>query len=209
VLLKNQILGHDGLRSGDTHVRTLRNLGYATVRRSFFCLDLTATVEDMWRAVSPRTRTQIRAAERTAVVAQPAAEADLDDLFDVYRRHSAGKGQTPALTPPALDALMTAGSPVVALPLVFRPDRTAAPEAFSVSVGLGRTACLFAWGATAPRTQLAKYAVWTSLMRLRSHGVHVVEYGGSIPSGAYAGLTEFYRRFGGAVRHGWWAVRNV
>jgi len=210
-VFKFPVLGRSGPRPPSKVDHTvLRDLGYTVQPRLFYCMNLTRDEADLWIRVSPRVRTQIRAAARRCEIREACDHRDLAALCDVYQRHAAVKGGAALLTMPAIEELLAAGRPIVLLPLLATYDGDT-PGGFALCIGLGAAATVFAWGGTAEShpLQIPKLLVWRALLMLKERGFSFAEYGGSA-SGTpqHAGLAEFYRRLGGYVLPTAWAYRT-
>ena len=208
VVIKLPVLCRTGAREQGPDEKALAALGYATQHRDFFQLELHRDRLELWECVSPRVRTQIRAAERECRIVQADGRAQLRLLTWAYSVHAATKGQLPSVTAEDLAALRveerSAGLQTVAMLGYAGPELLG----FALAFGVGSAATLFAWGAVGggPSGQLSKFLVWEMLMALKDRGFQSVEYGGAVLGDPrFHGLTEFYRRFGGRTHAATWA----
>ncbi|QSB04342.1 GNAT family N-acetyltransferase [Natronoglycomyces albus] len=209
--LKFPVLTHSGTQPMTVDDQeNLDRLGYSRDVRLFNCMDLTRPLEEIRRNVSSRIRSQIRAAERQCVVREVTTEEDLEALLDVYWRHAKSKHIAEPLSRECLEQLLMQDTHVTTLATIgIENDQ---PQGYSISVGVGPCATLYAWGCAPQKepSQMSKLLVWSSFEMLRERGFATVEYGGAISDDArFSGLTEFYRRFGGVQWETTWAYRRL
>jgi len=172
-------------------------------------LDLDRTEDDLLRGMKPKTRYNVRLAEKKGVRVYEAPPSSLPVWYGLYRETAARDGislHEEAYYAALFDAADTHPGPVPRLHLLFAEAEGKVIAGIVVSV-FGRQAC-YLYGAASDemRNYMASYALqWHAIRLARAEGAEAYDLFGipprDDPDHAMYGLYRFKTGFGGRIVH--------